>query len=45
VIRDNYSDIERERRLGYAYYGDWPAKLLNKEYPDWMKKRGVKSGS
>ena len=38
IVRYRYDQIERERRLGYAYYGDWPAKLLSKEYPAWAKK-------
>jgi PelA/Pel-15E family pectate lyase len=44
VVRYHYRDIERERRLGYAYYGDWPKKLLEKEYPAWAKKWQSKSG-
>jgi PelA/Pel-15E family pectate lyase len=38
VVRYDYSEIERERRLGYAYYGDWPKELLEKEYPAWAAK-------
>jgi PelA/Pel-15E family pectate lyase len=38
IVHYRYDQIERERRLGYAYYGDWPAKLLTQEYPDWMAK-------
>lgn len=34
------AEIENERRVGYAYYGTWPAKLLSTEYPDWVKKWG-----
>lgn len=30
------ADIEHERRVGYAYNGTWPAKLLAKEYPKWQ---------
>ena len=44
VIRYNYSEIERERRRGYAYYGDWPQKLLSEEYPAWAAKWGVSRG-
>lgn len=40
VVRASYSEIERERRLGYAYYGNWPAQLLRREYPDWAAKWG-----
>jgi PelA/Pel-15E family pectate lyase len=32
------SDIEVERRTGYAYVGTWPTKLLTKEYPAWQKR-------
>ena len=32
------TDIEYERRNGYAWYGTWPKKLLEKEYPEWLKK-------
>jgi PelA/Pel-15E family pectate lyase len=29
------SEIEQERRGGYAYYGVWPETLLTKDYPRW----------
>mgnify|MGYP000398040664 CR=1 FL=1 len=32
------ADISRERRTGYDWYGRWPAKLINEEYPLWLKK-------
>lgn len=32
------AEIENERRIGYAWYGTWPAKLINNEYPAWLKK-------
>lgn len=35
VIRYDFNEIERERRTGYAYLGDWPAKLIDQEYPRW----------
>lgn len=34
----NVTEIEVERRVGYAWYGNWPAKLLNEDYPGWKKK-------
>ncbi|HMD00173.1 MAG TPA: pectate lyase, partial [Ferruginibacter sp.] len=35
------AEIENERRIGYAWYGTWPQKLLDTEYPEWKgKKRG-----
>lgn len=38
VPRATLADIENERRVGYAYYGIWPAKLLAVDYPNWVKK-------
>jgi PelA/Pel-15E family pectate lyase len=38
VIRDDFNAIERERRVGYAYYGRWPARLLAEEYPRWRSR-------
>jgi PelA/Pel-15E family pectate lyase len=34
------SEIESERRNGYAWYGTWPEKLLKTEYPEWLKING-----
>ncbi|MHC4740483.1 MAG: pectate lyase [Planctomycetota bacterium] len=38
VIRYNLSEISYERRNGYSWYVDGPAKLLNKLYPTWKKR-------
>ncbi len=35
VKRYALSEIERERRTGTRWYGSWPARLLEKEYPQW----------
>ncbi len=32
------AEIGHERRNGYAWYGAWPASLLEKEYPAWKKR-------
>lgn len=32
------TEIEHERRVGYAWYGTWPEKILVKDYPAWKKK-------
>lgn len=32
------TEIEQERRIGYGWYGTWPLDLLEKEYPNWLKK-------
>jgi PelA/Pel-15E family pectate lyase len=36
------AEVENERRIGYAWYGTWPAKLLATEYPEWKIKWSVK---
>ncbi|MFT3736694.1 MAG: pectate lyase [Rhodocyclaceae bacterium] len=35
-----YADIHHERRTGYGWYGAWPAKLLETEYPAWRQRVG-----
>lgn len=32
------AEIEKERRVGYSWYGTWPANLLATKYPAWLKK-------
>lgn len=38
VIRYDFNAIERERRAGDGYLGDWPADLLARDYPRWRAK-------
>ena len=38
VKRYALSEIERERRTGTPWYGDWPRDLLERDYPAWRKK-------
>ncbi|MFM8448520.1 MAG: pectate lyase [Haliscomenobacter sp.] len=40
VKKEQVSEIEHERRVGYAWYGDWAEDLLKKDYPKWVKKWG-----
>ena len=40
VKRYALADIERERRTGTAWYGPWPQKFLEREYPEWRAKQG-----
>jgi PelA/Pel-15E family pectate lyase len=40
VIHEHLADIERERRLGYSWLGDWPHDLVDEDYPKWRKKWG-----
>ncbi|MGC4104414.1 pectate lyase [Ferruginibacter sp.] len=32
------AEVENERRIGYAWYGTWPLKLMNEDYPKWAVK-------
>lgn len=38
IIRYDVSEIEAERRNGYAWYVSEPNKLLNEDYPKWKEK-------
>ena len=38
MVKYRLSEIERERRTGYAWYTDAPARLLSSEYPAWRKR-------
>jgi PelA/Pel-15E family pectate lyase len=40
IPKNTLAEIENERRVGYAYYGTWAKSLLEKEYPNWVKKCG-----
>ena len=40
VVRYQLSEIEYERRNGYRWYVDRPAKLLAEDYPKWNAKWG-----
>ena len=33
-----FSEVWRERRTGYSWYGYWPERLFTKEYPEWLRK-------
>ncbi|WP_089153166.1 pectate lyase [Stenotrophomonas pictorum] len=36
-----FAAIPNERRVGYAWYGVWPEKLLRSEWPAWRARWGV----
>ena len=36
--KGSITEVENERRTGYAWYGSWAAKLLATEYPAWLRK-------
>jgi PelA/Pel-15E family pectate lyase len=35
IVRYDISEIEAERRTGYAWSGNWPERLIASEYPRW----------
>lgn len=43
--KKNIAEVENERRVGYAWYGIWPAKLINEEYPKWAAKWKVNTAT
>lgn len=38
IKKATLAEIEKERRMGYAYYGTWPQTLLDTDYPRWKEK-------
>ena len=38
VKRYSLAEVERERRTGSLWYGNWPLKLIEQEYPQWRKR-------
>jgi PelA/Pel-15E family pectate lyase len=38
IKKATVAEIENERRVGYAWYGNWAANLLDKQYPKWAAK-------
>jgi PelA/Pel-15E family pectate lyase len=45
VAKPALADIGYERRNGYAWYGTWPQKLLDVEYPAWKKRIAGRRGA
>ena len=44
VVHRRLAEIERERRVNYAYVGSWPRELLERDYPAWVARRGKAEG-
>jgi PelA/Pel-15E family pectate lyase len=40
VKKATLAEIENERRAHYGWYGDWAKKLLEKDFPKWIKTWG-----
>ena len=38
IVKQTLAEIEYERRNGYRWYVDRPARLLDSEYPEWKQK-------
>lgn len=38
VVRYDFTEIERERRTGYRYYGAFAETLLTQDYPAWRRR-------
>src|SRR6185369_8412338 len=38
VKKYTFAEIERERRTGTPWYGTWPQRLIESEYPKWRPK-------
>lgn len=41
----SFADMPNERRVGYAWYGTWPQKLLAEELPRWRRDITRQSGN
>lgn len=41
IKKDSLAEIERERRTGYAWYGNWPKNIIGSEYTSWKNKHGI----
>jgi len=42
TIKLKLEDLSPERRNGYAWYGNWGQKLIEKEYPKWLTMNSTK---
>ena len=41
VPKTTLAEIDNERRVGYSWYGNWPAALIGSEYTNWKAKHGL----
>jgi len=42
TIKTKLEELSTERRNGYAWYGNWGQKIIEKEYPKWLATNGQK---
>jgi PelA/Pel-15E family pectate lyase len=45
IAKYHLAEIGYERRNGYAWHGDWPRALIEKEYPAWKARLGGSAGA
>lgn len=41
TIKTKLEELSPERRNGYAWYGSWAQKVIEKEYPKWLAANGT----
>ena len=44
VVKYRLAEIDHERRTGYKWYTDAPARLLREDYPAWRKRNALPGG-
>lgn len=42
TVKFKLEELSPERRNGYAWYGNWGQKLIEKDYPKWLTSNGIK---
>lgn len=42
IVRYSVDEIERERREGYAWFGAWPRRLVEQDYPAWKSRLALR---
>jgi len=40
-VKFNYEEVSEERRMGYSWYNEAGTKLIENEYPKWLKKNKI----
>ncbi|WP_104383553.1 pectate lyase [Sphingobacterium sp. HMA12] len=41
TVKYNFEEVSEERRNGYAWFGNWPEKLIEKDFPKWKKQHKI----
>jgi len=42
TVKLKLEELSQERRNGYAWYGNWGQKLIERDYPKWLASNGIK---